>query len=202
MNGNGNRNRPGMGWRQSLHPMSPDYQQQKITHMAPLGQSGTDPRDDNPETRTATPVQLPFHLFIPPGAQSWDPRIAADVLANTTAPTLLWSFRVPKGAMLHIFSYAIFSDGTLAANQEFIPRVNGSRVFPYQGDPTDEFKINLGLAPDLSNNSLITCQLTLNPNDLIEWFVINRNVVDVAMGVRMSGYIDRDQRRINARVGG
>ena len=141
-------------------------------------------------------------LFVPAGAQSLDIRVAADIAAGTVTPTSIMSFTCPIGAMTHFLAYAVFSDGTLAANQEFIPRANGSRAFPYQGDPNDNFKINLGLAPDLSNNSLIECQLTLNPGETIEWFVKNLNAVDVAMGVRMRGYVDYEQKRINARSNG
>lgn len=156
----------------------------------------------SPEEQLPVNVELPKHLFIPAGAQSVDIRVAADVAANTLTPALLMSFQAPKGARVHFINYGIFSDGILAANQEFIPRVDGNRVFPFQGDPNDNFRINLGLAPDLSNTSLIQAQLTLDSEQTVEWLVINRNAVDIAMGVRMVGYVDRSQRRTTARFGG
>lgn len=154
------------------------------------------------DNRLATPVKLPPHLFIPEGAQSLDLRRAADIAAGTSDPFKFIEFECPQGATCHFISYAIFSDGNNATLQEFIPRVDDRRVFPYQGDPQDNFKINLGLAPDLSNNSLIGCQLTLQPGQKLQWYLKNLNAVDIAMGVRMVGYIDRSMTRVTGRTGG
>lgn len=150
----------------------------------------------------AIPVRLPPHLFIPEGAESLDIRRAADIGALTTTPFKFMEFECPQGATCHFISYAVFSDGNVASLQEFIPRVDERRVFPFQGDPQNNFKINLGLAPDLSNNSLIQCQLTLNPGEKLQWYVVNGNAVIIAMGVRMVGYIDRSMKRIQGRTGG
>lgn len=191
------------GWRKHQHPIQREFSREKpFDAVTTTANSSDEARKANIEHRRSVPVQLPHHLFIPAGAESLDIRVAADVAANTTTPASLMSFTAPKGAVTHFISYGIFSDGSLAANQEFIPRVDGRRAFPYQGDPNDNFRINLGLAPDLSNTSLIQCQLTLNPDETIEWFVKNLNSVDIAMGVRMVGYIDYEMKRINARSGG
>lgn len=195
-------NRPYRNKRgQWYHPMTGATTQQIVAN--PVATT------DNPGTertrgvdKIALPARdLPPHLFIPPGAQALDIRRAANIAGNTTDPFLFMSFTCPQGVYTHFLSYGIFSDGTLAANQEFIPRKNGARVFNYQGDPNDNFKINLGLAPDLSNSSLITTQLTLSPGETIEWFVRNLNVVNVAMGVRMVGYVDSSQKRVAPRTG-
>jgi hypothetical protein len=146
-----------------------------------------------------TGVALPRHLYTPAGAEPIDIRVAADIAASTITPALLMSFTCPKGGLAHFIAYAVFSDGILAANQQFIPRVNGGRVFQFQGDPNNNFRIDLGLGPDLTNNSLIHCQLSLQPGQTVEWFVLNLNLVDIAMGVRMSGYVDYTQKRIDAR---
>jgi hypothetical protein len=190
------------GWGKLNQPVEPNFGKGKVRGTVSVSDQTKMARKASVEHQTPTPVQLPHHLFVPAGAESLDIRVAADIGASTLAPTLLMDFQCPKGAVCHFIQYAVFSDGALAANQQFIPRVDGKRAFPYQGDPNDNFKINLGLAPDLSNNSLIQCQLTLNPTEKIEWFVINANLVDVAMGVRMVGYIDYGQQRINARSGG
>lgn len=191
------------GWRGYRHPLDRNYGNQKpfdaVSTVDPLVARQEKQKLDN---RQATPVRLPPHLFIPEGAESLDIRVAADIGALTTTPTLLMEFQCPQGAQTHFISYAIFSDGSLAQNQQFIPEVDGRRVFPFQGDPQDNFKINLGLAPDLSNNSLIACQLTMNPGEKLQWKVINTNVIDIAMGVRMVGYVDRSMQRVQGRVGG
>lgn len=155
------------------------------------------------ESMVPREIDLPSHLFIPRDAQSVDIRRAADVgPTGATTPTLLMSFKAPKGARVHFISYGVFSDGADASLQQFIPKVDKNRAFPYQGDPNDGFKINLGLAPDLSNSSLIACQLTLNPEETITWEVINTNAVAIAMAVRMVGYLDYTMKRDNARSGG
>lgn len=201
MNGNGNSN--DWGWRKVQSGLQRNYGNQK-----PFDAVGTINPDQlkkdhqQLDNRKATAVRLPPHLFIPEGAESLDLRRAADIAANTSAPFLFLEFECPLGATCHFISYAIFSDGNLANTQEFIPRVDERRVFPYQGDPQNNFKINLGLAPDLSNNSLIQCQLTINPGEKLQWYVVNNNAVDIAMGVRMVGYIDRAMTRIQGRTGG
>lgn len=189
-------------WRKFQHPIQREYGRQKPKESVTISTPRENARQEaNTEFLHPTPIQLPPHLFIPAGAESLDIRVAADILAGSVE-TLLMSFICPKGATCHFISYAVFSDGTTAALQQFIPKVDGRRVFPYQGDPNDSFKINLGLAPDLSNNSLIQCQLGINPDETIAWFVNNAHAVDISMGVRMVGYIDYTQKRINARTGG
>ena len=189
-------------WGGYRHPMNRNIGGRKFEQATSVGDGKHVARQESIQPKNPVPVQLPPHLFVPADAQVIDMRRAADIAAGTTDPFLLMSFTCPKGAVAHFTQYAVFSDGALAANQEFIPRSAGARAFPYQGDPNDNFRINLGLAPDLSNNSLIQCQLTINPGEKVEWFVKNTNAVDIAMGVRMVGYIDRDQKRINARSGG
>jgi len=190
-------------FKKVLNPISRNYGRQKpfdAVASADAQQSLREKQSLN--ENKAAPIKLPPHLFIPEGAEALDIRRAADIAAGTTNPFLFMDFECPQGATVHFLSYAVFSDGGLAANQEFIPRVDERRAMPFQGDPQDNFKINLGLAPDLSNNSLITCQLTLNPGEKIQWYVKNLNAVDIAMGVRMVGYVDRTMLRVQSRTGG
>lgn len=192
------------GWRQHQNPIARELRPKSKLADPTLGMSQrqVQNRQSVEDIERPTSISLPSHLFVPPGAESVDIRVAADIAAGTTVPVSIMSFTAPKGSVTHFIQYGVFSDGSLAANQEFIPRVDGRRAFPYQGDPNNNFKIDLGLAPDLSNSSLIQCQLTLNPGETVEWFVKNLNLVDIAMGVRMVGYVDYSQKRTNARSGG
>lgn len=152
------------------------------------------------ETKS-TNVNFPKHLFIPEGAQSLDFRRVVN-LPSPTTDYELFRFVAPPGAVTRFISYGVFNDGDNSANYNFKPLVDGSRIFPYHGDPSDNFKIYLGLGPDLSNTSLIPCQLYLQPGQILQWLVTNTSGVDTSMGVRMVGYFDTSQRRVTGRFGG
>lgn len=158
-----------------------------------------------PQQQIPQKVQLPDNIFLPPNATSIDIRRVANVdPATVNAPFM--GFRAPEGAVARFTHYAVFSDGTLAAGQRFFPRINGNRIFPYHGDPGVDgegaFEINLGLSPDLGNEALVSCNLTLNPNELIQWSITNTNAVAIAMGVRMVGYLEYTAQRENNNFGG
>ena len=146
-------------------------------------------------------AELPKHLFMPEAVAGVDMRKVCTIIAGSVKQSL-FSFVCPVGNTIRFLSYGIFSDALSSADTEFIPTVNGNRIFPYHGDPSNNFKMSLGLAPDLSNNSLIPCQLQLNPGDKLEWFVTNIAAIDTFMGVRMVGYLDSAQSRAAARFGG
>lgn len=152
------------------------------------------------QSQAPMPVILPPHLYTPNGAQSIDIRRAARVLDGVQNVEFM-RFTAPEGSQVHFIAYSIFSDGTLASTQEFVPRVNGKRVFQYHGDPNDNYKMNLGLGPDLSNQNTIQCQLTLQPRDVLTWHLTNTSGVEVAMGVRMIGYIDSSLKRVSGNRG-
>jgi len=114
------------------------------------------------ENKLTTPFQN-----IPQNGESFDIRRLSDALAGTTDDLFL-NFAPPKGFEAIITGYGIFSDAQFATQTEFNPRVNGSRVFPYHGTPTDlnnprklPYRISLGLGPDLTDQSLIECSLRL-----------------------------------------
>ena len=151
--------------------------------------------------REATLVELPRHLYIPEGASSIDFRRLVTLAAGSTNE-LLMRFVAPNGSITRIISYGIFNDGASAADYEFSPRVDGARVFPYHGDPMDNYKIALGLGPDLNNSALIPCQLTLLPGQVLEWIISNTSSVDTVMGVRMVGYFDAAEKLVTPRFGG
>jgi len=147
-----------------------------------------------------TPIELPRHLFIPEGAESIDMRRVYNVPSPTTDLQVL-TFTAPPGAYTKFIAYGVYNDGDAAANYEFKPLVDNIRIFRYHGDPMANFKIDLGLAPDLSNNSLIPCQLTLVPGQILQWLVTNTSGVDTSMGVRMVGYFDTQAIRSTEKFG-
>lgn len=146
-------------------------------------------------------VSLPPHLFIPADAQSVDLRNLANVPPATTN-LLLMSYRGPKGGITKFIGYGVFFDALMFSLINLVPTVNGARVFPFHGNPDQNFKIGLGTGADLSNVNLVSCQLDLQPGDLLEWRFTNNDVVDVAAGVRMSGYFDQSTIRKTGRFGG
>lgn len=155
----------------------------------------------NAEAKHPTDVNFPNHLYIPNGAQSLDLRRVINTPTGTTGYNL-FSFTSPAGAITRFIKYGIYNDGDNGANYDFLPLVNGSRIFPYHGDPSQNFKIYLGLGPDLSESSMIPCQLSLQPLQTITWLVSNTSGVDTSMGVRMVGYFDTTVQRTQGRFGG
>jgi hypothetical protein len=154
-------------------------------------------------------VEFPRHLFAPEKAIGIDIRRACIVPAGTSVDELLMRFVCPQGSVARFISYALYSDALFFNDIEFIPRVNGSRVFPYHGTPVDipgsdqqYFKMALGLGPNLSNANLIGGELTLQPGQVIEWYCKNIATVDTVLGVRMVGYFDAAQGVSSSAFGG
>jgi hypothetical protein len=145
-------------------------------------------------------VSLPPHLFIPADAQSIDIRNLANVPPATTVELL--RFKAPKGQYVKFINYSIFFDALLFDLINLVPLVDGIRVFPYHGNPQQNYKIGLGTGQDLSNGNLISCQLTVQPGNELVWKFTNNDVVDVAAGVRMVGYLDQSTIRKIDRFGG
>lgn len=143
-------------------------------------------------------VALPPHLFIPDDAQSVDIRNLANIPAGTSVDLL--TFKGKAGGLVKFLGYSLFTDAVLFNNVEWIPLVNGARVLPFHGYPTQNFRMSLSLGFDLS--SLIACQLDLQPQDTLVWRFINNGIVDVAAGVRMSGYYSQSTIRKTGRFGG
>lgn len=148
----------------------------------------------------AQSVEFPRHLYTPEGAQTVDIRKVCLVAPGDTDAIL--SFTAPQGAVTRFTHYGIFNDGALEDDFQFIPTVNGRRAFPFHGDPQENFRISLGLGPDLTNNSMIEATIALNPGETIAWTAQNGSAVPVTLGVRMKGYLDFSQRRVQTRYGG
>lgn len=139
------------------------------------------------------PVELPRHLFAPRDSQTIDVRRVESVLSGTQST--LVDFVAPGGGGTYVTHYALFNDGLLATDFDYFIRVDGKQVYPYQGDSILSFRKYLGLAPDLSNNSLIPGYLSLQPGQRLTIVADNRSAVDTVMGARVQGYFDANMNR-------
>lgn len=154
----------------------------------------------NPKGGPKSPSTTSTHSSIPEGGQSVDIRKVCTIIAGTSENLMTITGRT--GETMVFTGYGVFTDAANEDDIEFIPRVNGNRVFPLHGDPTKNYKIALGLAPDLSNYSLIKCDLRLLPGDVLTWDVVNNGTQDTDMGVRMIGFVDAAQQVVTPRFGG
>lgn len=145
-------------------------------------------------------VSLPPHLFIPADAQSIDIRNLINVPPATTVEVM--SFTGLKGGLCQFIAYGVYFDALLFDLINLVPTVDGSRVFPLHGNPNRKYKIGLGTGADLSNVNLINCQLDIQPGQKLVWTFTNSDSVDVAVGVRMSGYFSQGIIRKTGRFGG
>lgn len=152
-------------------------------------------------------LKNPF-INIPSNGQSLDIRRVVEITSGSIGELLL-NFTPPKGMEAIITAYGIYSDAQFASQTEFIPTVNGSRVFPYHGTPTNvndssvlPYKISLGLSADLSNESMIECNLRLQETQKFQWHITNTSTVTQILGVRFKGYLRSVGHAQNYKVGG
>lgn len=143
-------------------------------------------------------VSLPPHLYRPSDTQTIDISSLQNVPAGATQ--ILLEIAGRKGSFIKFLGYAIFNDALNLDLIDLVITVNGARVLPLHGNPQQKFKMGLGLGPDLS--TLIPVELDLQPNDVLRWTFTNNDVVDIAAGVRMSGYLDQSTIRKTGRFGG
>ena len=143
---------------------------------------------------------LPRHLFRPFNAQSVDIRNLQQIPPNDTSRVL--EFVCPNAGSVIFIGYGVFSDAFLENDIEFVPKVNGKRIFTYHGNPGQNYRISLGLAPDLSNSALIECYLQLRPGDVLTWDIVSTTNVALSAGVRMKGYLDSANLQIEQQFGG
>lgn len=152
-------------------------------------------------------ISNPF-INIPASGQSLDIRRVVAASAGTVN-ALLINFQPPPGMEAIITAYGVYSDAQFAAQTEFVPLLNGRRVFPYHGTPTDinnpqilPYRISLGLGPDLSNESMIECNLRIQENQRFEWYISNTSTVEQVLGVRFKGYLRSISKAQNYKIGG
>jgi hypothetical protein len=154
-----------------------------------------------------TKLNNPF-INIPQSGQSLDIRRVVEASAGTIN-ALLINFQPPVGMEAIITAYGVYSDAQFAIETEFIPLLNSRRVFPYHGTPTDinnpqvlPYRISLGLGPDLSNESMIECNLRIQDNQKFEWLISNTSIVPQVLGVRFKGYLRSIGKAQNYKIGG
>jgi hypothetical protein len=149
-------------------------------------------------------LELPNHLFIPSTAQSINIMRLADVSPGTTDLIVFPgpSYKILRGTKIKFIGYCIFSDALSFNLVNFVPTLDGKRLFPFHGDPQSNYKIGLGLGPDFGNENLIPCQLDMQVGQVLKWTFTNSDVVTVAAGVRMVGYVDSSIITTPGRVGG
>jgi len=142
-------------------------------------------------------VILPSHLYIPENAESIDARVLCEIAPNVDAETELLRIKANEGEKFRFINYAIFCDAEDQSTFEFFPRIDGKRILRLHGTPQENgsYKIALGLAPDMRNDALISCNILLKPNQLLTWHVKNIGDITVPMGVRMVGYVDNLNQR-------
>jgi hypothetical protein len=155
-----------------------------------------------------TPVRFPRHLYPPENVRTLDIRIV-NALAPGDTFTLINFTPQAYGitSAVYITQYAIFNNGILEEDYSFLPALNGKRIYPYHGNPNNAvqpgtFLISLGLAPDLSDYSLINGFFVMNPEDTLTWTATNNSTVITDMGVRVVGYIDQSTVRQTLNFGG
>lgn len=146
------------------------------------------------------PVLLPRHYWAPEGASTINFQKTISV-PNAPGFVPLFNFTCPSGSTTVFSQYALFTTAASLTPIVWQPVVNGSRVFAYHGDPTANFQLNAPTGPDLSDISLVSCQLLLETNETISWTVKNTSGAAVQMGVRMVGYIDMGQRLTSSKFG-
>jgi hypothetical protein len=129
----------------------------------------------------------------PMNAMSFDARRIVEV-SSGTFDEILMELTPPEGYELIVEGYAVYSDAQFASYTEFIPRLNGSRQFPYHGtpdlnNPYAPFKITMGLDNNLADSSIIPCNMRVSDQEVFSWSLTNQSPVSQVMGVRVKGYV-------------
>lgn len=147
-----------------------------------------------------TPISLPPHLFIPSTGQSVDISNLISVDPGQTVEIL--RFTAPLGVATKFIGYTLYTNAINFDDVAFVPTVNGSRVFPYHGNPQANMKLALSITGDLGQNGIRWAQLNMQPNDVLRWTITNSGTSPFAAGVRMIGYVDATIIRQSGRIGG
>jgi len=137
---------------------------------------------------------FPRHLFCPKGSEPVDWRSAIIVPALTTTPLSVFKYTAKSSEFFTFLGYSLYNDSSLAEDIEFFPTINGQRILRYHGDPDNNFKLNFSMGQDLSNINIVNCNFRLNPNEEIEWKVVNRSNSTSRMGVRLTGFLENSYR--------
>lgn len=131
-------------------------------------------------------VKFPENLYPPVGSETVDLRALESVEPNSKRVILL--FKAPDGMTVRFIKYAVFTDILEAKDVLFNPKIDNNRILRYHGDPNDNFKINLAIGPDLSDNCCINCDFELKSGQTLTVEVENNTAVQAPIGVRFVGY--------------
>lgn len=148
----------------------------------------------------AVKVSLPENHYSPEGSDQFDIRVAGTLTPGSTET--LMSFKADTSQTVRMIRYGMYTNILQAANVDFYPTLNGSRILKYHGDPNDDFRLNFSVGPDLTENSLIPCDILVRPGEVIAWKVTNRGTVSANIGVRMRGFLVNDSKEGNRGFGG
>lgn len=152
------------------------------------------------------PIILPLNYAVPDGAESinfWSVLTTYDLPENRGFPII--TFEAPSAGITRILFYALYSSVPVGDRRvTFIPEKDGTRCYPYHGDPKDgNVILSTGSNVDsVGTDSLVYAPLTLLPKQRLTWKVLVRAGVppaplppDSLAGVRIVGYVDEDVTR-------
>jgi hypothetical protein len=150
--------------------------------------------------KNAFSVNLPENHYAPEGADSFDIRVVG-IIDPESKETLL-SYKALDSQTIRFIRYGIYTNIVPGQNVDFFPTKQGSRILRYHGDCNDNFKLNLSVGPDLTENSLIPCDIILRPGEVLEWKVVNNGAVKSDVGVRMRGFLVNENKNGGRGFGG
>lgn len=144
--------------------------------------------------------EFPDHLYPPKDVSTLD--IENTVVVNPTSNFTLLTFTCPKDAFTRIIAFAVFNDGLAAADFDFVPTIDNRRVFPYHGDPTDNFRIYMGVTSDIGNEALRYAMTDFQAGQTFTMLAINRGLIATTMSARIVGYVSSKGGRAQNTYGG
>lgn len=131
-------------------------------------------------------IVFPENYYPPVGSETVDFRALESVAAGIEFE--LFKFTCPEGMTFRFSKYALFTDILLAVDVDFIPLIDGNRILRYHGDPNFNFKMNLAIGPDLSDNCCIPCDFELRSGQTLSMVVKNNSATPSPVGARFFGY--------------
>ena len=143
--------------------------------------------------------EFPLHLFPKRGAETFDMRSSFNLTPPSTTVTLI-DWTVPKGAIGFWRAYSLFSNVPAGTNAYWNMQVNGTEVFKYHGNPTNDMIKDLALGNDLSSE--IDAMQELKEGDrVIVQGTITAAVIST-ISARIKGWIVTDPTMRRMRTGG
>lgn len=154
---------------------------------------------DNP-----LPVLQPRHLEAPEGSRTINLLKIVSVPAGGTVT--VFEFQCKPGSSVVFYTYELLSDALYASGVlEWLPKIDSRKLFTFHGVPNANGSarlldatsiINLGYSP-----APVKCQVLMEPGQILSWEIRNTSGAPILAGVRMSGYLDMNQRLSDAKFG-